>query len=337
MRLSRFHLATVKEIPADAEIASHRLMLRTGMIRKLAAGIYTWSPLGLRVLTKVANVVREEMNRAGALELLMPSIQPKELWEETGRWEKFGGQLLKIKDRKEASYCYGPTHEEVITDYARNELKSYKQLPVNFYQIQTKFRDEIRPRFGVMRAREFLMASALFWRAYRAWVQPDIPPGGVDVFGCTRAFRDDLLALGEANSSLIGQLFWLGQRRVVVPYERLARKHGRSAWSFSRKLKYLMDSLFAFSDLPVRLLMLIGMLGLVTAFVLGATVLGARLLGAVPIPGYAMTMITLLFFGALNTFGLGLIGAYVWRAYENTKQRPLAVVYRSHAFDGVSR
>jgi len=181
------------------------------------------------------------------------------------------------------------------------------------------------------------MASALFWRAYRAWVQPDIPPGGVDVFGCTRAFRDDLLALGEANSSLIGQLFWLGQRRVVVPYERLARKHGRSAWSFSRKLKYLMDSLFAFSDLPVRLLMLIGMLGLVTAFVLGATVLGARLLGAVPIPGYAMTMITLLFFGALNTFGLGLIGAYVWRAYENTKQRPLAVVYRSHAFDGVSR
>ncbi|WP_395684194.1 proline--tRNA ligase [Dokdonella sp.] len=160
MRLSRFHLATVKEVPADAEIASHRLMLRTGMIRKLAAGIYTWSPLGLRVLTKVASVVREEMNRAGALELLMPSIQPKELWEETGRWAKFGGQLLKIKDRKEASYCYGPTHEEVITDYARNELKSYKQLPVNFYQIQTKFRDEIRPRFGVMRAREFLMKDA---------------------------------------------------------------------------------------------------------------------------------------------------------------------------------
>ena len=160
MRLSRFHLATVKEVPADAEIASHRLMLRTGMIRKLAAGIYTWSPLGLRVLSKVEGVVREEMDRAGALELLMPSIQPKELWEETGRWEKFGGQLLKIKDRKDASYCYGPTHEEVITDYARNELRSYKQLPVNFYQIQTKFRDEIRPRFGVMRAREFLMKDA---------------------------------------------------------------------------------------------------------------------------------------------------------------------------------
>ena len=160
MRLSRFHLATVKEVPADAEIASHRLMLRTGMIRKLAAGIYTWAPLGLRVLRKVEAVVREEMDRAGAVELLMPSIQPKELWQETGRWEKFGGQLLKIRDRKDAEYCYGPTHEEVVTDYARSELRSYKQLPVNFYQIQTKFRDEIRPRFGVMRAREFLMKDA---------------------------------------------------------------------------------------------------------------------------------------------------------------------------------
>lgn len=160
MRLSRFHLSTVKEVPADAEIASHRLMLRTGMIRKLAAGIYTWSPLGLRVLSRVEHVVREEMNRAGALELLMPSVQPRELWEETGRWEKFGGQLLKIRDRKEADYCYGPTHEEVITDYARHELRSYRQLPINFYQIQTKFRDEIRPRFGVMRAREFLMKDA---------------------------------------------------------------------------------------------------------------------------------------------------------------------------------
>ena len=160
MRLSKFHLATVKEVPADAEIASHRLMLRAGMIRRLASGLYTWSPLGLRVLRKVENVVREEMNRAGAIELLMPSVQPRELWEETGRWEKFGGQLLKIKDRKQQEFCYGPTHEEVITDFARNELKSYKQLPVNFYQIQTKFRDEIRPRFGVMRAREFLMKDA---------------------------------------------------------------------------------------------------------------------------------------------------------------------------------
>jgi prolyl-tRNA synthetase len=160
MRLSQFHLATVKEVPADAEIASHRLMLRAGMIRRLASGLYTWSPLGLRVMRKVEAVVREEMDRAGAIELLMPSIQPKELWEETGRWQKFGGQLLKIKDRKQQEFCYGPTHEEVITDFARNELKSYKQLPINFYQIQTKFRDEIRPRFGVMRAREFLMKDA---------------------------------------------------------------------------------------------------------------------------------------------------------------------------------
>jgi prolyl-tRNA synthetase len=160
MRLSKFHLSTSKETPADAEIVSHQLMLRAGLIRKLAAGIYTWTPLGLRVLRRVEGVVREEMNRAGALEVLMPSIQPRELWEETGRWEKFGGQLLKIKDRKKSEYCYGPTHEEVITDYARAELASYKQLPINFYQIQTKFRDEIRPRFGVMRAREFLMKDA---------------------------------------------------------------------------------------------------------------------------------------------------------------------------------
>ncbi|MDG6349111.1 proline--tRNA ligase [Luteimonas sp. 8-5] len=160
MRLSQFHLRTVKETPADAEIASHQLMLKAGMLRRLAAGLYTWSPLGLRVLRKVEKVVREEMDRAGAIELLMPTIQPQELWEETGRWEKFGGQLLKIRDRKEAGYCYGPTAEEVITDFARNELASYKQLPVNFYNIQTKFRDEIRPRFGVMRAREFLMKDA---------------------------------------------------------------------------------------------------------------------------------------------------------------------------------
>ena len=165
MRLSRYHLATVKEVPADAEIISHKLMLRAGMIRKLASGIYTWAPLGLRVLRKVEAIVREEMNRAGAIEMLMPSIQPQELWEETGRWEKFGGQLLKIKDRKDAGYCYGPTHEEVVTDFARNELKSYKQLPINFYQIQTKFRDEIRPRFGIMRAREFLMKDAYSFHA----------------------------------------------------------------------------------------------------------------------------------------------------------------------------
>ena len=160
MRLSRFHLHTTKETPADAELASHRLMLRAGMIRKLAAGLYTWSPLGLRVLRKVEAVVREEMDRAGALELQLPTIQPRELWEETGRWEKFGGQLLKIRDRKDAEYCYSPTAEEAVTDFARQELGSYKQLPVNFYQIHSKFRDEIRPRFGIMRAREFLMKDA---------------------------------------------------------------------------------------------------------------------------------------------------------------------------------
>ena len=160
MRLSRFHLSTSKETPADAEVVSHQLMLRTGMIRKLAAGLYTWSPLGLRVLRRVEAIVREEMDRAGAIEMLMPSIQPRELWDETGRWQKFGGQLLKMKDRKDGEFCYGPTHEEVVTDFARNELRSYRQLPLNLYQIQTKFRDEIRPRFGVMRAREFLMKDA---------------------------------------------------------------------------------------------------------------------------------------------------------------------------------
>ena len=165
MRLSQFHLHTTKETPADAEVVSHQLMLRAGMIRKLAAGVYTWSPLGLRVLRKVERVVREEMTNAGAIEVLMPSIQPRELWEETGRWEKFGGQLLKIKDRKDSWYAYGPTHEEVVTDFARQELSSYRQLPVNFFQIQTKFRDEIRPRFGVMRAREFLMKDAYSFHA----------------------------------------------------------------------------------------------------------------------------------------------------------------------------
>ncbi len=160
MRLSQFHLRTTKETPSDAELVSHQLMLRAGMIRKLASGLYTWSPLGLRVLRKVEAIVREEMNRAGALEVILPTIQPRELWEETGRWKKFGPQLLKVTDRKEQAFCYAPTAEEVITDFARNELSSYKQLPVNFYQINTKFRDEIRPRFGVMRAREFLMKDA---------------------------------------------------------------------------------------------------------------------------------------------------------------------------------
>ncbi|WP_254459177.1 proline--tRNA ligase [Xanthomonas sacchari] len=160
MRLSQFHLHTTKETPADAELISHKLMLRAGMIRKLASGLYTWSPLGLRVLRKVETVVREEMNRAGALEVLFPTIQPRELWDATGRWSKFGGLMLRMQDRKEQDYCYSPTAEEAAADFARQELNSYKQLPVNFYQIQTKFRDEIRPRFGVMRAREFLMKDA---------------------------------------------------------------------------------------------------------------------------------------------------------------------------------
>ncbi len=160
MRLSQFHIATAREVPSDAEIPSHQLMLRAGMIRKLASGLYTWSPLGLRVLKRVEAVVREEMQRIGAIEMLMPSVQPRELWDETGRWEKFGGQLLKIRDRKDQEFCYGPTHEEVVTDFARHEFKSYKQLPITVFQIQTKFRDEIRPRFGVMRAREFLMKDA---------------------------------------------------------------------------------------------------------------------------------------------------------------------------------
>lgn len=160
MRLSQFHLHTTKETPADAELVSHQLMLRAGMIRKLASGLYTWSPLGLRVLRKVEAVVREEMNRAGAVEVLFPTIQPRELWDATGRWSKFGGLMLRMQDRKDQDYCYSPTAEEAAADFARQELSSYKQLPVNFYQIQTKFRDEIRPRFGVMRAREFLMKDA---------------------------------------------------------------------------------------------------------------------------------------------------------------------------------
>lgn len=160
MKTSRFHLATLKETPVDAEIVSHQLMLRAGLIRRLASGIYTWMPLGLRTLRKVEKIVREEMDRAGALEVLMPSIQPAELWQETGRWDQFGPELLRLKDRHQRDFCIGPTHEEVIADIFRREIKSYKQLPITFYQIQTKFRDEIRPRFGIMRAREFIMKDA---------------------------------------------------------------------------------------------------------------------------------------------------------------------------------
>jgi prolyl-tRNA synthetase len=160
MRYSEFGLTTLKEVPAEAEIVSHQLMLRAGLIRRLASGLFTWMPLGLRVLRKVEKVVREEMDRAGALELLMPAVQPAELWQESGRWDVYGPLLLRMRDRADREYCFGPTHEEVITDIARRELRSYKQLPINFYQIQTKFRDEIRPRFGVMRSREFIMKDA---------------------------------------------------------------------------------------------------------------------------------------------------------------------------------
>lgn len=171
MRVSRFLLSTVKETPADAEVISHQLMLRAGMIRKLAAGLYTWLPLGLRVLRKVEGIVREEMDRAGAQEVLMPAVQPAELWQESGRWEQYGPELLRLKDRHDRDFCFGPTHEEVITDLIRREIRSYKQLPSNFYQIQTKFRDEVRPRFGVMRAREFIMKDAYSFHLDQASLQ----------------------------------------------------------------------------------------------------------------------------------------------------------------------
>jgi prolyl-tRNA synthetase len=165
MRLSTYPINTAKETPAEAEVISHQLMLRAGLIRRLAAGIYTFMPMGLRAVRKVENIVREEMNRAGAFELLMPAVQPAELWQESGRWEQYGPELLRLKDRHDRDFVIGPTHEEVITDIARRELKSYRQLPVNFYQIQMKFRDEIRPRFGIMRGREFLMKDAYSFHA----------------------------------------------------------------------------------------------------------------------------------------------------------------------------
>ena len=160
MRTSQFLLATLKETPADAEIVSHQLMLRAGLIRQVAAGIYNWLPTGFRVLRKVERIVREEMDASGAQEMLMPAVQPAELWQESGRWEDYGPELLRLTDRHDRGFCIGPTHEEVISVLARSEIRSYRQLPLNFYQIQTKFRDEVRPRFGVMRAREFIMKDA---------------------------------------------------------------------------------------------------------------------------------------------------------------------------------
>jgi prolyl-tRNA synthetase len=171
MKASCFHLVTLKETPVDAEVISHQLMVRAGLIRRLASGIYSWMPLGLRILRKVENIVREEMDRAGALELLLPAIQPAELWRESGRWDQFGPELLRLKDRHQKDYCIGPTHEEVIADIFRRDIRSYKQLPINFYQIQTKFRDEIRPRFGVMRSREFIMKDAYSFHLNQASLQ----------------------------------------------------------------------------------------------------------------------------------------------------------------------
>ena len=171
MRASRFLISTLKETPADAEVISHQLMLRAGLIRKLASGLYTWLPLGLRVLRKVEHIIRDEMNQAGAQEVLMPVVQPAELWEESGRWQQYGPELLRINDRHQRDFCLGPTHEEVITDLIRGEINSYKQLPATFYQVQTKFRDEIRPRFGVMRSREFIMKDAYSFHASQTCLQ----------------------------------------------------------------------------------------------------------------------------------------------------------------------
>ena len=203
MRTSQFLLATLKETPADAEIISHQLMLRSGMIRKVAAGIYNWLPVGLRVMRKVENVVRQEMDKAGGQEMLMPAVQPSELWQESGRWEMYGGELLRMQDRHQRDFCFGPTHEEIITSLIRNEVRSYKQLPANFYQIQTKFRDERRPRFGVMRAREFVMKDAYSFHLDQASLQETY-----DVMHATYSTIFDRIGLGyrpvEADNGSIG-------------------------------------------------------------------------------------------------------------------------------------
>ena len=206
MRSSRFLLATLKEIPTSAEIASHQLMLRAGMIRRVAAGVYDWLPLGLRVLRKIETIVREEMNASGAQEVLLPAVQPAELWQESGRWDDYGPELLRLTDRHQRDYCFGPTHEEIITALAKSEIQSYRQLPANFYQIQTKFRDEIRPRFGVMRAREFIMKDAYSF---------DIDPQGMgeSYQVMYRAYERIFARLGleaqavEADSGAIGGNF----------------------------------------------------------------------------------------------------------------------------------
>ena len=216
MRVSRFLLSTLKEAPAEAELVSHRLMLRAGLIKRLAAGIYTWMPLGVRVLRKVEAIVRDEMNRAGAIELLMPVVQPAELWQETGRWAKYGPELLRLKDRHERDFIVQPTSEEVITDIARKELKSYKQLPVNLYHIQTKFRDEVRPRFGVMRSREFVMKDAYSFDADKA--------------GMLRSYQ----AMYDAYARIFG--------RMDLEFRAVAADTGQIGGSASHEFQVLADS-----------------------------------------------------------------------------------------------
>ncbi len=225
MRLSAFPLNTLRETPSDAEVVSHQLMLRADMIKRLASGLYTWMPLGLRVLKKVERVVREEMERAGALELLMPAVQPAELWQESGRWAEYGPELLRMKDRHQRDFCFGPTHEEVITDIVRRDLSSYRQLPVNYFQIQTKFRDEIRPRFGVMRAREFLMKDAYSFHVDEA------------------SLRDGYLAMREAYVRIF--------ERLGLRFRPVSAATGAIGGSVSEEFHVLADSgedAIAFSD-----------------------------------------------------------------------------------------
>src|SRR6056300_1706567 len=225
MRTSQTLISTLKETPSDAEIVSHRLMLRAGMIKKLASGLYTWMPTGLKVLRKVEHIAREEMNAAGAIELSMPVVQPAELWQESGRWAQYGPELLRMHDRHNRDFCLGPTHEEVITDIARNELASYKQLPINFYQIQTKFRDEIRPRFGVMRAREFIMKDSYSFHAN------------------DESLQETYKAMFEAYNKIFTQL--------GLNYRSVAADSGAIGGDSSHEFHVLADSgedLIAFSD-----------------------------------------------------------------------------------------
>ncbi|MEE9321024.1 MAG: proline--tRNA ligase [Granulosicoccus sp.] len=226
MRASQFHITTTRDMPKDAEIVSHQLMLRAGFVRRLGSGLYSWMPIGLRVLQKIEQIVRQEMNRAGAIEMLMPAVQPAELWQESGRWEKYGPELLRMKDRHDREFCLGPTHEEVITDIARRDIKSYKQLPLNFYQIQTKFRDEIRPRFGVMRSREFIMKDAYSFNLDAASLQQsfdDMHEAYCRVFDAIgleyRAVEADSGSIGGARSREFHVLADSGEDAVVYATE----------------------------------------------------------------------------------------------------------------------